>query len=351
MIVLSAFPRRTRSPMSVAAQARHRLEVVVVLEESLRPGDHQRLRHGGGAARSLANLAVERVRPVDLQSRQRRVRAVDGDPSAHQCDLSREGPDRDRVTRTAAVAQPDQRGDAPGRCRPAGSRSARDAGLDPVARPTETVARGCRGRCCRSPRETRNAGTAACGAARPALCLHPGHSLPLRKQAPSSRSRALGIHVSLPCRLVSLHTSPCACPEGRFVQEPRTVFVTEPRKYDEPVKLVAFTDYVYSQKGEILYGERAFALFLVSLTAHVEQLTIVGRLNREPDTFHYPLPASVRFVGLPHYASLTKPFSVRAIAGSLAATVLAGARRRRPGVVVGPVSACSRVRGDHLDAP
>ncbi|MGZ4179188.1 MAG: glycosyltransferase [Solirubrobacteraceae bacterium] len=76
------------------------------------------------------------------------------------------------------------------------------------------------------------------------------------------------------------------------------------------MKLVAFTDYVYSQKGEILYGERAFALFLVSLTAHVEQLTIVGRLNREPDTFHYPLPASVRFVGLPHYSSLTKPFSV-----------------------------------------
>jgi glycosyltransferase involved in cell wall biosynthesis len=76
------------------------------------------------------------------------------------------------------------------------------------------------------------------------------------------------------------------------------------------VKLVAFTDYVYSQKGEILYGERAFALFLVALTAHVEQLTIVGRLNREPRTFHYPIPASVRFVGLPHYSSLTKPFSV-----------------------------------------
>jgi glycosyltransferase involved in cell wall biosynthesis len=76
------------------------------------------------------------------------------------------------------------------------------------------------------------------------------------------------------------------------------------------VKLVAFTDYVYSQRGETLYGERAFALFLVALTAHVEQLTIVGRLNREPRTFHYPLPRSVRFVGLPHYSSLTKPFSV-----------------------------------------
>lgn len=97
---------------------------------------------------------------------------------------------------------------------------------------------------------------------------------------------------------MNLEAWPCAYLEANF------------RKYDEPVKLVAFTDYVYSQRGEILYGERAFALFLVALTAHVEQLTIVGRLNREPSTFHYPLPASVRFVGLPHYSSLTKPLSV-----------------------------------------
>jgi glycosyltransferase involved in cell wall biosynthesis len=83
-------------------------------------------------------------------------------------------------------------------------------------------------------------------------------------------------------------------------------------KYDEPVRLVAFTDYVYSRKGDILYGERAFALFLVALAAHVEQLTIVGRLNRKPGSFHYPLPASVSFVGLPHYSSLTKPLSVAA---------------------------------------
>lgn len=76
------------------------------------------------------------------------------------------------------------------------------------------------------------------------------------------------------------------------------------------MKLVVFTDYVYSQKGETVYGERAFALFLASLTAHVERLTIVGRLNHEASRFHYPLPAAVRFVGLPHYASLTKPLSV-----------------------------------------
>ena len=97
---------------------------------------------------------------------------------------------------------------------------------------------------------------------------------------------------------MNLEVKPCAYLEANC------------QKYDELVKLVAFTDYVYSQRGEILYGERAFALFLVSLTAHVEHLTIVGRLNREPRTFHYPLPATVGFVGLPHYSSLTKPLSV-----------------------------------------
>jgi glycosyltransferase involved in cell wall biosynthesis len=76
------------------------------------------------------------------------------------------------------------------------------------------------------------------------------------------------------------------------------------------VKLVVFTDYVYSLRGDFLYGERAFALFLGALTAHVEQLTIVGRLSTEPRAVHYRLPASVRFVGLPHYSSLTKPLSV-----------------------------------------
>ena len=97
MIVLSALTREP-DPDAVAAQARHRLEVVVVLEDVVAPRDHQRLRHGRGAARSLADLAVERVRPVDLQSRQRRVGAVESDPPAHQCGLAREGPDRDPVT-------------------------------------------------------------------------------------------------------------------------------------------------------------------------------------------------------------------------------------------------------------
>ena len=187
------------------------------------------------------------------------------------------------------------------RCPRAGSPSAPDAKPRRAVRSIETAARGFPGRCCQSPAETRSAGTAASRAsARGAPWSLHTRLLPLRKRARLYRSRAYKHRVS-PVRLVYLKAKPCACLEA---------FGQQPQKYDEPVKLVAFTDYVYSQRGEILYGERAFALFLVSLTAHVEQLTVVGRLNREPRTFHYPLPTSVQFVGLPHYSSLTKPLSV-----------------------------------------
>src|SRR5438270_5555167 len=77
-----------------------------------------------------------------------------------------------------------------------------------------------------------------------------------------------------------------------------------------PVRLLAFTDYVYRQRDGVLYGERAFALFLAALAAHFEQLTIVGRLDPETGAYHYQLPATVRFVPLPHYSSLTRPIGV-----------------------------------------
>lgn len=76
------------------------------------------------------------------------------------------------------------------------------------------------------------------------------------------------------------------------------------------MRLVAFTDYVYREVDGVIYGERAFAVFLSALAEHVEELTIVGRLDPGQGACHYPLPASVRFVKLPHYASLTKPISV-----------------------------------------
>jgi glycosyltransferase involved in cell wall biosynthesis len=84
------------------------------------------------------------------------------------------------------------------------------------------------------------------------------------------------------------------------------------------VRLLAFTDYVYRQRDGVLYGERAFALFLTALAVHVDELTIVGRLDPEPGPCHYALPASVRFVALPHYSSLTRPRDVgRSLIGSL----------------------------------
>jgi glycosyltransferase involved in cell wall biosynthesis len=76
------------------------------------------------------------------------------------------------------------------------------------------------------------------------------------------------------------------------------------------LRLLAFTDYVYRQRDGVLYGERAFALFLAALAAHFEQFTIIGRLDPRPGPYHYRLPASVRFVPLPHYSSLARPIAV-----------------------------------------
>ncbi len=84
------------------------------------------------------------------------------------------------------------------------------------------------------------------------------------------------------------------------------------------MKLLAFTDYIYHQSAGVLYAERAFAVFLSGLADHVSQLTIVGRLAPPASEAHYELPASVRFVPLPHYPSLTRPIKVgRSLARSL----------------------------------
>jgi len=76
------------------------------------------------------------------------------------------------------------------------------------------------------------------------------------------------------------------------------------------VKLVAFTDYVYRERDGVIYAERAFALFLAELAKSFQELAIVGRLDAEDGPTHYPLPAGVKFVPLPHYTSLTRPLTV-----------------------------------------
>jgi glycosyltransferase involved in cell wall biosynthesis len=84
------------------------------------------------------------------------------------------------------------------------------------------------------------------------------------------------------------------------------------------VRLAAYTDYVYKRRGERIYAQRAFALFLARLAGEVESLTITGRLDPEPGESYYPLPDDVEFVPLPHYASLARPLSaLPAMAGSV----------------------------------
>jgi glycosyltransferase involved in cell wall biosynthesis len=83
------------------------------------------------------------------------------------------------------------------------------------------------------------------------------------------------------------------------------------RKYDGAIKLLAFTDYVYRRRDGVLYGERAFSVFLGALAPQVQELTLVGRLDPEgEDACRYPLPDGVHFVPIPHYASLTAPLQV-----------------------------------------
>ena len=75
------------------------------------------------------------------------------------------------------------------------------------------------------------------------------------------------------------------------------------------MRLAAYTDYVYKQRGERIYAQRAFALFLARLGDEVESLAITGRLDPTPGESHYPLPDDIEFVPLPHYASLARPFT------------------------------------------
>jgi glycosyltransferase involved in cell wall biosynthesis len=83
------------------------------------------------------------------------------------------------------------------------------------------------------------------------------------------------------------------------------------------MRLAVYTDYTYRQDAEGVSGERAFVRFMTGLRPLVDRLVLVGRLDAEPGRSHYPLGEGVDFVGLPWYASLTRPRDVvRSFAGS-----------------------------------
>ena len=84
------------------------------------------------------------------------------------------------------------------------------------------------------------------------------------------------------------------------------------------MRLAVYTDYVYSRVDDVVYAERAFALFLAAMAPHAERLRLIGRLAPAGDETHYALPPEVQLAPLLHYASLVNPIAVlRSLAGSL----------------------------------
>jgi glycosyltransferase involved in cell wall biosynthesis len=84
------------------------------------------------------------------------------------------------------------------------------------------------------------------------------------------------------------------------------------------MRLAVYTDYTYKRDAHGVSGERAFVRFMTALTPLVDRLVLVGRLDARPGRSHYALAPETEFLGLPYYASLTRPFAVlRSLGGSM----------------------------------
>src|SRR3712207_2920435 len=75
------------------------------------------------------------------------------------------------------------------------------------------------------------------------------------------------------------------------------------------VRVAAYSDVEYRQDGGTVYATESFVLFMARLHAFVERLTLLGRLDPVSGRSHYEVPERVAFVALPHYRSLTRPWS------------------------------------------
>ena len=69
------------------------------------------------------------------------------------------------------------------------------------------------------------------------------------------------------------------------------------------MRLAVYLDYVHRRDSSGVYAPRAFALFVAELRKEFERMVVAGRVDPEPGRSHYPLPADITFVELPHYAS------------------------------------------------
>jgi glycosyltransferase involved in cell wall biosynthesis len=84
------------------------------------------------------------------------------------------------------------------------------------------------------------------------------------------------------------------------------------------VRLAVYSDFAYRRHGGAVYAEQAFVIFLVGLRDYVDRLVLLGRLDPAPRPWHFELPDTVDYEALPHYSSLSEPWSVlSAIGGSV----------------------------------
>jgi glycosyltransferase involved in cell wall biosynthesis len=73
------------------------------------------------------------------------------------------------------------------------------------------------------------------------------------------------------------------------------------------MRLAVYTDYSYRQESGVVFGERAFVIFLSRLARSLDRMVLVGRLDPRPGRSRYRLPKEIEFVPVPHYESQLQP--------------------------------------------
>ncbi len=93
-----------------------------------------------------------------------------------------------------------------------------------------------------------------------------------------------------------------------------------PLTYTDPVHLAVYADLVYWRDDQRISTATAFVSWLGGLSAHVDELVVLGRTHSEPGRVDHELTGKgIRFVPLPYYESLHRIASVVAATARSAA--------------------------------